>query len=126
MGQLFPSDCDRFGAIFGLLESVSDDKADSISDMAHLISCEDAVWRYIELGAWQLNRAGQNTQIGNVAPGDYKAHTCHRLRLGGIDLKPRMRVGRPHDYCMQTLVWLKISNIPAQAAQQRIVFLTED
>jgi hypothetical protein len=126
MGQLFPGDCDRFGGVFGLLESVSDNKANSISDMAHLVSCEDAVWGHIELGVWQLNSAGQNTEIRNVARGDYKAHTWHRPRLGAIDLKPRMRVRRPHHKSMQRLARLKISNIPAQAAQQRIVFHTED
>ena len=111
MGQLFPSEYDCFGCVFGPLKGVGDNKGNSVSNVAHFISRQDGIWRYINLGVWQVNGAGQRGEIGCLAPGEHKAHPRHRPRLCGIDLKPRMRVGRTHDHCMQHLARRKISNI---------------
>jgi len=38
-------------------------------------------------------------------------HARHCSRLGGIDLKPRMRVGRPQDDCMQRVARRNVTDI---------------
>src|SRR5215469_6288565 len=126
MGQLFPSKYDGFGGVFGLLKAVRDNKSNRVADVACRIAREDGVGRYIDPGVRQLNGAGQSAEIGCLAPGEHEVHARHCSRLGGIDLKPRMRVGRPQDDCMQRVARRNVTDIASAAPQQWIVFLTED
>ena len=95
MRQLFPSDRDGFGGIFGVLERIGDNKRNRVADMAHLITRQDSVGRYVEDGVWKLNSTWQRAEIVCLGSGKHKAHARHRPRLRGVDMKARMRVGRP-------------------------------
>ena len=95
MRQLLPSDYDSFSGIFGSLERIGDNKGNCVSDMTHLVTRQDNVGRYVEDGVWELYSAWQRAEIACLGSGEHKAHAWHRPRLRGVDIKARMRVGRP-------------------------------
>jgi hypothetical protein len=95
MRQLFPSDRDGFGGILGLLASIGHNKGNRVADVARLTARQDGIGWYVEDGIRKFDSAWQRAEIACLGSGKHQVHAGHRPRLRGVDLKARMRVGRP-------------------------------